>query len=423
MAEKALQKAVEFFEKAKFDDKFLEASNILRKVKEERQFGTSLTDIFHVPAIISLTAVFSSFASVEESAVGLERFEKAAVQVKLVPQKTEIGLGDEVRIKFQIVNVGKEPVSLIRVEDFISSGFQLVDRPNYCQFEDATLFMKGKTLKPLEMEEISFTLKSFRKGAMEVKPRIVCLDWVGHEAVFEPEPVIFNVASAVLAGRIPTGYADLDNLLLGGIPENYAVVLTSPATDEREQLIRKFLEFGAKIGQITYYISSWVGNVIDLVEKYPANFIVFVCNPRSDVMIEDLSNVYKIAGVERITDLDIALIRSYRQMDKSIEGPKRICISTVSDVLLEEHAVRTRKWLSGLLPGLRAKGFTTLAVVNPDMHPREEVQAILSLFDGEIRVKEMETQKGLEQRLRIRKLYNQQYLENEIVLTREKLED
>jgi hypothetical protein len=56
------------------------------------------------------------------------------------------------------------------------------------------------------------------------------------------------------------------------------------------------------------------------------------------------------------------------------------------------------------------------------MHPPEEVQAILGLFEGEIRVSERETEKGVEKILRVRKLYNQRYLENELTLTREKLE-
>jgi hypothetical protein len=90
--------------------------------------------------------------------------------------------------------------------------------------------------------------------------------------------------------------------------------------------------------------------------------------------------------------------------------------------LLQHHAVVTRKWLSGILTDLRAKGFTTLAVINPHMHPQEEVQAILGLFEGEIRITERETERGLEKILRIRKLYNQRYVDTEFILTKEKLE-
>ena len=90
--------------------------------------------------------------------------------------------------------------------------------------------------------------------------------------------------------------------------------------------------------------------------------------------------------------------------------------------MLQHRAVTTRKWLSGLIPDLRSKGFTTLAVVNPQMHPPEEVQAILGLFEGEIRISERETPTGLRKVLRVRKLYNQRYMENELALDREKLE-
>jgi KaiC/GvpD/RAD55 family RecA-like ATPase len=93
----------------------------------------------------------------------------------------------------------------------------------------------------------------------------------------------------------------------------------------------------------------------------------------------------------------------------------------VSDVLLQHHAVITRKWLNALLPDLKTKGFTTLAVIDQNMHPQEETQAITGLFDGEIRITEKETANGVQRSLRIRKLTSQRYSENELGLTKEKL--
>jgi hypothetical protein len=89
--------------------------------------------------------------------------------------------------------------------------------------------------------------------------------------------------------------------------------------------------------------------------------------------------------------------------------------------LLQHHAVTTRKWLSELLPNLKSQGFTVVATINPHMHPQEEVQAILGLFDGEIRISERETAKGAEKVLRIRRLFNQKYLENELTLNTKNL--
>jgi KaiC/GvpD/RAD55 family RecA-like ATPase/tetratricopeptide (TPR) repeat protein len=422
MAEKVLRTAAEHFEKAKYQNKTEHVLRLLRKVQEERQLALSLGEIFHTPVITSSTASFSTLGPREESAVGLERFEHADIQAKLVQQETEIKVGSTVTLEIQIVNVGKEPLSLTRVENIVPMGFQLVDKPDCCQFEDLQLTMRGKRLDPLRTDEIKITLRSFKKGTVEIKPRITCVDWVGRQVFYSPEPVVFNVLAAVLPGRVPTGSADLDNLLFGGIPENYAVILTSPSSDEREQLVRKFLEVGVKNGQATYYITAEVGNIADLAEEFQSYFTLFICNPRSDVMIKSLPNVFKLKGVESLTDIGIALVKSLRNLDTSQKGPRRVCITIISDILLQHHAVITRKWLSGLLPDLKSKGFTTLAVVNPQMHPQEEVQAILGLFEGEIRISEKETEKGLEKILRIRKLYNQRYLENELTLTRERLE-
>ncbi|MGA3111049.1 MAG: hypothetical protein ABSE15_03345 [Candidatus Bathyarchaeia archaeon] len=60
-----------------------------------------------------------------------------------------------------------------------------------------------------------------------------------------------------------------------------------------------------------------------------------------------------------------------------------------------------------------------MAVFNHQMHPIEEAEAVTSQFDGEIQIFERETTRGLQQVLRIRKLYNQRYLENEIILPKE----
>jgi hypothetical protein len=64
---------------------------------------------------------------------------------------------------------------------------------------------------------------------------------------------------------------------------------------------------------------------------------------------------------------------------------------------------------------LASAGFTVLAVVDPQMHPPEELHAILGLFDGEINIYE----KGTEQFLRIKRMSNQKYLEDELLLKKE----
>jgi KaiC/GvpD/RAD55 family RecA-like ATPase len=422
MAEKVLGVAAEYFIKAGYQDKTNQVQRLLRKVKDERALALSLGEIFHAPTITSSTATFSTLSPGEEIAVGLERFDQADIQTKIVQHETDIKVGGNVAVEIQMVNVGKEPVSLIRINDIVPTGFQLVDKPDYCILEDKHLIVKGKRLTPLKTEEIKISLRAYKTGSIEVNPKVISVDWAGHQISSNPEPVAFNVSSVALPGRVSTGYADLDNLLLGGIPENYAVVLASPSNDVQELLIKKFLEAATKEVETTFYVTAEPENGRLLAEEFKSSFCLFVCNPIADVMLRNLPNIFKLKGVENLTDINIALTKAFRELDTTRVGTRRACIEIVSDVLLQHHAVTTRKWLSELLPDLRARGFTTLAIVNPQMHPPEEVKAILGLFEGEINMSEKETEKGIEKTLRVRRLYNQRYLDNELILTANRLE-
>jgi len=238
------------------------------------------------------------------------------------------------------------------------------------------------------------------------------------EMISEQEPEKTEV-SQVLQGRVATGYRNLDKLLLGGILENYAVILTSPSCDERDLLIEKFLETGAKGGEATFYVTSNPVEKKSLTEKFQSHFYLFICNPQADAITKNYLNVFKIRGVENLTDINIALTSGFRLFDVSNmarKRPRRACIDIVSDILLQHRAVQTRRWLSALIPELQSKGFTTLAVLDPQMHPPQEVRAVLGLFEGEINI----YRKGSKSWLKIRRMRNRKYSKSERPLEEEK---
>jgi KaiC/GvpD/RAD55 family RecA-like ATPase len=375
-----------------------------------------IVDLLHAPIIAPSTIKSCAKISSEHRGESPEEAKQTDIQAKLIQHDTEIRIGEDLNLKILVKNIGKKALSLTKVEKLIPAGFQLIGKPENSLLEDAQLILKEKHLVPGGKLELELVLKPYKKGTFEIKPKIGFADKDKQESYFELEPKIYRVSAKVLPGRIATGYEELDTLLFGGIPENYAVLMTSSSNDEREQIIKKFLTTGAEAGEIIFYIAVEPGKGKQLAEKYQENFYLFICNPRADLMISSLPNVFKVSGVENLSEIDIALTKSFRQLDESKSGSRRACIEILSDVLLQHHAVITRKWLSRLLPELKSKGFTTLAIVNPHMHPREEVHALVGLFEGEIKILEKETEKGIEKSLRIGKLYNQQYLESGLTL-------
>jgi KaiC/GvpD/RAD55 family RecA-like ATPase/tetratricopeptide (TPR) repeat protein len=350
-----------------------------------------------------------------------KRFERSNIQGYLIaPMRVE--MGKEFNMRLDIVNVAKNPSILVKVEDLIPVDFKVTATQPYFNMQNGSIEMSEKRINPFQNEAVTFAVQATKAGAFTLTPEIVYVNDLGETKICRPKPVKIIVQPAqsefeAVPGRVSTGFADLDKLLLGGIPENFGVVLTSPSSNERDLIINHFLEAGVKAGETTVYITAEVANAKALAEEFTPNFHLFICNPQLDAIITDLPNIHKLkGGVENLTDIGIALAKYFRMLDQPT-GSRRACVEIVSEVLLQHHAVIARKWLSGLLLNLKSRGFTTLCVANPQMHPQEEVQSILGLFDGEISITQTKDPLECKKSLRVKKLRNQDYIKNPIYLT------
>ncbi len=220
----------------------------------------------------------------------------------------------------------------------------------------------------------------------------------------------------VLPGRVRTGCPDLDTILLGGIPKNYAVILTSPSCDEKDSLVKRFLHSGVNDEQAVFYVTTDISRAALLTKEFLLNFYLFICSSQADEIFKGSSTVFQLKGVENLTEVNIALDSALRSLGASSERHGRACVEIVSDVLLQHHAVNTRRWLAGVIQEFKAMGFTTLVVMNPRMHSSEEVQAILGLFEGELDIYEKGSGEDTTKYLKIKRMLGQRYLETPIVL-------
>lgn len=332
---------------------------------------------------------------------------------------TEVNAGEEVDLAIDIINSGETPVFLTRVGRIIPQGFHVINKPNH--FHDTYLDMKGKRLDPFTTEKIRLTMTSMDKGKHISDPEITYIDRTGHQISFQINPMEINITETILPDRISTGYKDLDSLLFGGIPENYAVIMTSPPLDERDLLIERFLETGATKDQITFHITIDPSGAKELAEKFQSIFHLFICNPQINSTTESLPNIHRLKGIENLTDISIAFNKALRRLDKK-KIPRRACIEIVSDVLIQHKAVQTRKWLSDLITELKSKGFTIFAVMNPQMHSPQEVHAILGLFEGEITIYEKQSDEYSGKFMKVKRMHGQKYMDSILPLRKRKLQ-
>jgi KaiC/GvpD/RAD55 family RecA-like ATPase/tetratricopeptide (TPR) repeat protein len=354
-----------------------------------------------------------------------ERFGHANIQLGFLVQR-KVEVGEEFEMRLDMVDVGRKPGLLVKIEGITYPEFKFSSLPSFCRLQGSGLALKDKHVGSFEVETFKLKLSVTKVGTYNLSPVVFYEDGLGNAKTSKLDPIVIIVESAkpafeVLPGRLPTGTSELDRLLYGGIPEGYAVALVSPSFEERQRLIDRYVVAGLENGQATFYLTAEPGRAKSLAEEYPSSLFLFVCNPRADLMAKDLPNIYKLKGVDSLTEIDIALTKASRQLSASPDR-RRACIEIVSDVLLQHHAITTRKWLSGLIQELKSKGFTTLAVVNPRMHPSEETEAVLGLFDGMVSITEKDDEKKNRKVLKILRLRNQRYSENELALTEEEMQ-
>jgi tetratricopeptide (TPR) repeat protein len=200
MAEKVLQTSAGSYMKAEHPEKMEQVSKLLEKTKEERELATSLTEVLHAPPILSTTKAFTIPTPTSEEAVGSERFENADIQANLIVRQKELKIGEPLSLEIELVNAGKGPALLIKINEAIPEGFELIEKPETCRVEDSFINMKGKRLDPLKTEEVKLILKPKVQGTFTLKPTILYLDENGKYKSHEPEPINITVKELGIKG-------------------------------------------------------------------------------------------------------------------------------------------------------------------------------------------------------------------------------
>ena len=206
MAERVLETSAGSYLTAKHPEKSKEVERLLGRVREKREMAASLSELMHAPTTVSTTEAFTAPSPTREEAVGLERFENADIQANLILGGREVKVGDDINIEIELVNAGKAPAQLIKVEEIIPRGFEVSSAPDICRVEDSYLDMKGRTLLPLKTAELKIVLRPLDKGTYQIKPRVLYLDEAGKYRSHEPESATVVVKELGVKGwlRGPT---------------------------------------------------------------------------------------------------------------------------------------------------------------------------------------------------------------------------
>ena len=131
-------------------------------------------------------------------------------------------------------------------------------------------------------------------------------------------------------------------------------------------------------------------------------------------------NVTKIPGVGDLSDLNISSDEIIDSHSDGAEG-NLLIIDLVTDILLRNKHVTTRKWLTEFIAKRKTGHFTIMATLDPTVASKEDTQATVGVFDGIIEVFEQELQERSRRFLVVKEMYGHDYSDEELMLDRQKL--
>lgn len=231
------------------------------------------------------------------------------------------------------------------------------------------------------------------------------------------QPAKAVVVTQVAENLVPTGYTALDNMLCGGLLPGSSVVLTGPPCDEKKMIVTRFMETALASGRGCIYISNSFDRVRDLLLTHGKDLQVILYHPQADTIAAAYPQVAKVKTVDNLTEINLEFSKALAKLSSG-KSPV-LCLEILDDVLLDHHGA-TRRWLMDILGRSKSNQMTCLATLNPAMHPSGESQAALETFDGHIDLYEAELHVR-PKLIRVRKLGGGKFLDNELLVEREKI--
>jgi hypothetical protein len=215
---------------------------------------------------------------------------------------------------------------------------------------------------------------------------------------------------------VSTGIVELDDILYGGFPEGYAVLLVSPPFDEKDLIAESFLLKGIDQDEVVLLLTTKMRKMTsELVTEKPEHFYLFLCSPRADLILPDGPNIFKFQSPD-LTQINITMDSLLQDLSHRGTNPRRVVLEIVSDIILTHGAKTVRRWFRDVLTMLKVTKATSLSMIDPGMHAGDETRAVIDLFDGYINVEEKEVNGVPTKTLAIKRLYSKKYLKKEWIL-------
>ncbi len=210
---------------------------------------------------------------------------------------------------------------------------------------------------------------------------------------------------------MPTGVEDLDEILQGGIPRGYSVLLSGASGTGKTSVCMEVLCRGAEMDEPgVFFLTS------ETPEQAATNFGPFHFFDKAlvddgRVSIVDMNETFRELGISH-PDTGLSIEDGHKLLEaieKAVDdaGAKRLAIDSLTSVLATfEQESRIRGFLMSLVRSMAAKGVTTLltAEVPPDSVRYSSMGIEDGLVDGVLLLSNLESRGDLLRSIQVIKM-------------------
>jgi predicted ATPase len=124
-----------------------------------------------------------------------ERFEHANMQASLMARR-QVMVGEEFEMRFDLVNVGRKPCTVIKITDAIPSEFNVVSLPSFCSLQNSNLLLNHKVVDAFKVETIKLKVKAKKANDYKILAKVVYMDNLGENKTSKLIPISITAKGA-----------------------------------------------------------------------------------------------------------------------------------------------------------------------------------------------------------------------------------
>jgi len=103
-------------------------------------------------------------------------FPDTAIEASIMAEGNDCAPGENIGIVVQVGNLGSKSVRLVRLDDAIPEGTEIIEAPPFTKVHGSSLLMDGRKLDPSSVLKIPVVLKVGPRGLVLMRPRLLFVD-------------------------------------------------------------------------------------------------------------------------------------------------------------------------------------------------------------------------------------------------------